>query len=150
MDFIKELWAFLRVRKKLWLAPIILVLVVLGGLLVLAQGSVGDALRMTRADGLALYGALVTLFSGLPHLNGHPKDPPTMHHVAYGDAVGGLDGASALLTALWAQRQTGRGQFVDLSQVEGLLPLAAHGFLTQTATGTAWKRQGKPSSDQLY
>lgn len=40
MDFLKELWSFLRVRKKLWLAPIILVLLVFGGLLVLAQGSV--------------------------------------------------------------------------------------------------------------
>ena len=40
MEFIKELWAFLRVRKKLWLAPLIFVLIILGGLLVLAQGSV--------------------------------------------------------------------------------------------------------------
>ena len=31
-SFIKELWAFLRVRKKLWLAPIIIVMVLLGGL----------------------------------------------------------------------------------------------------------------------
>jgi len=40
MEFIKELWAFLRVRKKLWLSPIIIVMVMLGGLLILAQGSV--------------------------------------------------------------------------------------------------------------
>ena len=40
IDFIKEIWVFLRVRKKLWLAPIIFVLVILGGLLILAQGSV--------------------------------------------------------------------------------------------------------------
>ena len=40
MDILKELWNFLRVRKKLWLAPIIIVLVSLGGLLILAQGSV--------------------------------------------------------------------------------------------------------------
>ena len=40
MEFIKELWSFLRVRKKLWLAPIITVLLILGGLLILAQGSV--------------------------------------------------------------------------------------------------------------
>ena len=40
MGFIKELWAFLRARKKLWLAPIIIVMVMLGGLLMLAQGSV--------------------------------------------------------------------------------------------------------------
>jgi hypothetical protein len=40
MGFLVELWTFLRVRKKLWLAPIIIVMVLLGGLLVLAQGSV--------------------------------------------------------------------------------------------------------------
>jgi hypothetical protein len=40
MGFFKELWTFLRIRKKLWLLPIIMVMVLLGGLLVLAQGSV--------------------------------------------------------------------------------------------------------------
>jgi hypothetical protein len=40
MEFIKELWAFLRIRKKLWLAPIIVILMVFGGLLIMAQGSV--------------------------------------------------------------------------------------------------------------
>jgi hypothetical protein len=40
MDFIKELLCFLRARKKLWLAPIILVLVLIGSLLIAAQGSV--------------------------------------------------------------------------------------------------------------
>jgi hypothetical protein len=40
MDIIKELWNFLKVRKKLWLAPIILVMLILGGMLILAKGSV--------------------------------------------------------------------------------------------------------------
>jgi hypothetical protein len=40
VSIIKELWTFLRARKKLWLAPIIIVMVLLGALLVLAQGSV--------------------------------------------------------------------------------------------------------------
>ena len=40
MGFIKELWAFLRARKKLWLLPIILIMVLLGSLLIAAQGSV--------------------------------------------------------------------------------------------------------------
>lgn len=40
MNFLKELWTFLRIRKKLWLAPIIIVLLILGGLMILAQGSV--------------------------------------------------------------------------------------------------------------
>ena len=39
LDLLKDLWAFMRERKKFWLAPIIIVLVLLGALLVLAQGS---------------------------------------------------------------------------------------------------------------
>jgi Family of unknown function (DUF5989) len=38
-DFIAELWAFMRERKKFWLAPIVIVLVLLGSLIVLTQGS---------------------------------------------------------------------------------------------------------------
>ena len=38
-DLLKDLWGFMKERKKFWLLPIILMLVVLGGLLVLAQGS---------------------------------------------------------------------------------------------------------------
>jgi hypothetical protein len=40
MSFLKELLMFLRVRKKLWLAPLILIMLIFGGLLILAQGSV--------------------------------------------------------------------------------------------------------------
>jgi hypothetical protein len=39
MEFIRELFQFLKVRKKFWLLPIILVMLVFGGLIVLAQGS---------------------------------------------------------------------------------------------------------------
>lgn len=39
LDLLKDLWAFMRQRKKYWLLPIILVLLVLGTLLVFAQGS---------------------------------------------------------------------------------------------------------------
>ena len=39
MLFLKELWAFLKKRKKFWLAPIILIMLLLGILIVLAQGS---------------------------------------------------------------------------------------------------------------
>ena len=40
MEFLKEFWEFLKVRKKYWLLPIIIVLVLFGGLIVLSQGSV--------------------------------------------------------------------------------------------------------------
>ena len=39
MEFIKEFWQFLKIRKKYWLMPIIIVLVIFGGLIVLSQGS---------------------------------------------------------------------------------------------------------------
>lgn len=39
LDFMKDLWTFMRVRKKFWMAPIIIVLVLLGTLIVLAEGS---------------------------------------------------------------------------------------------------------------
>ena len=38
-EFIQDLWAFLRVRKKIWLLPIVLVLALLGGLVVATQQS---------------------------------------------------------------------------------------------------------------
>jgi hypothetical protein len=39
MSFIKELWNFLRIRKKFWLLPIFLVMAIFGALIVLSQGS---------------------------------------------------------------------------------------------------------------
>ena len=39
MSMIKELWAFLRARKKFWLWPVFIVMAMLGALIVLAQGS---------------------------------------------------------------------------------------------------------------
>jgi hypothetical protein len=39
IELLKDLWAFMRERKKFWLAPIILVLLLLGALIVLGQGS---------------------------------------------------------------------------------------------------------------
>ena len=39
MSFLKEFWRFIRARKKYWLVPVLLVMVVLGALIVLAKGS---------------------------------------------------------------------------------------------------------------
>lgn len=40
MDLIREIFIFLLARKKLWLAPIIIIILIFGGLIILAQGSV--------------------------------------------------------------------------------------------------------------
>ncbi|MCK4577836.1 MAG: hypothetical protein KAU50_03535 [Candidatus Marinimicrobia bacterium] len=39
IDLLKDLWAFMRVRKKFWLAPIIVLLLLLGTLIVFTEGS---------------------------------------------------------------------------------------------------------------
>ena len=39
MDFLTELWMFMKVRKKFWLLPIFVMMAVFGGLVVLSQGS---------------------------------------------------------------------------------------------------------------
>ncbi len=39
LDFLKDLWDFMKVRKKFWMAPIIIVMLLLGGLIVLSEGS---------------------------------------------------------------------------------------------------------------
>ena len=39
MNFVQEFWMFMRIRKKFWLLPIVLVMLLFGGLVVLTQGS---------------------------------------------------------------------------------------------------------------
>jgi len=39
MEFIKDIWGFLKVRKKFWLLPVILILIGFGGLIFFASGS---------------------------------------------------------------------------------------------------------------
>ena len=39
MSFLKELWRFMRIRKKYWLLPIMLIMALFGGLIVFSQGS---------------------------------------------------------------------------------------------------------------
>jgi hypothetical protein len=39
LDFLSELWSFMRARRKYWLIPIIIMLAVFGGLVILAKGS---------------------------------------------------------------------------------------------------------------
>ncbi|MDA8247896.1 MAG: CoA transferase [Rhodospirillales bacterium] len=83
---------------------------------------------------LRAYGSTLEQASGLPMLLGASGEPPTMNHIAYGDAIGGLNGACALLAALRHRAVTGEGQWIDLAQVECLLPHLAP-WLIAASTG---------------
>ena len=39
MDFVKEIWLFFKVRKKFWLLPLVIMALLLGGLILLAEGT---------------------------------------------------------------------------------------------------------------
>ncbi len=39
MSFLAEIWSYMRVRKKFWLAPLVIIMVIFGGLVILAKGS---------------------------------------------------------------------------------------------------------------
>ena len=39
MSFLREIWSYMKVRKKFWLAPLVLIMVIFGGLVILAKGS---------------------------------------------------------------------------------------------------------------
>ncbi|WFU62525.1 CaiB/BaiF CoA transferase family protein [Bradyrhizobium brasilense] len=83
------------------------------------------------------YGSTLEQASGLPSVVGTVNGPPVMSHVAFGDAIGGLNGCAALLVALIHARETGQGQFVDLAQVECMMPLAAPWIIIQSLCGTS-------------
>jgi Family of unknown function (DUF5989) len=78
MDFLSELWLFMRVRKKFWLMPIIFMVVTLGGLMVLLlKGSaktkewnlLKEEFDALMRNGFPLQGSAPVLWPGLPRLH---------------------------------------------------------------------------------
>nr|MBF0684850.1 CoA transferase [Pseudomonas sp.] len=93
------------------------------------------------------YGSTLEQGSGLPSVSGRPNDPPVMNHQAYGDAVGGLNGACSVLVALLHRQQTGEGQHIDMSQIECMLPYVATWVIAHSANGQAPERLGNRHPD---
>lgn len=88
------------------------------------------------------YGSTLEQGSGLPSVIGNAGGPPVMSHVAFGDAVGGLNGCAAVLVALIHARSTGQGQFIDLAQIECMMPFAAPWITLHSIDGIPPKRYG--------
>lgn len=88
------------------------------------------------------YGSTVEHGAGLPYLTGAEEQPPVQTHVAYGDACGGLNAAGALLIGLFHLKRAGEGQRIEISQVECLLQVGAHGPVAQGVSGAPPPRTG--------
>jgi crotonobetainyl-CoA:carnitine CoA-transferase CaiB-like acyl-CoA transferase len=81
------------------------------------------------------YGSTLEQGSGLPSVVGDANGPPVMSHTAFGDAVGGLNGCAAALIALIHARLTAKGQFIDLAQIECMMPFAAPWIIAHSIDG---------------
>ena len=79
--------------------------------------------------------------AGVLSLFGRPGQPPTIPHNLVADyAGGGMHGAIGVLAALVARNQTGRGQYVDISMMDGSLALLAQAFSSFFAGGKVPQR----------
>ena len=89
-----------------------------------ARARARDRLRPDRAvRGRPGFGTLAEAMSGFAALNGEPDGPPLLPPLALADGVAALATAFAIMVALRAREETGRGQVVDTSLVEPLLTL---------------------------
>ena len=93
------------------------------------------------------YGSTLEQGSGLPSVVGDSGGPPVMSHTAFGDAVGGLNGAAAALTALIHAKLTGEGQFIDLAQIECMMPFAAPWIVAHSIDGKEPVKYGNRHPD---
>jgi len=85
--------------------------------------------------------------AGMAQMIGYGDDEPVLTGPAYLDPIGGLHGASAVLTALAARSVTGKGQYVELAQVEAALHWIGEFILAASAENAAFKPQGNAIAD---
>ncbi len=85
------------------------------------------------------YGPTLQALTGYTRLMTDIEGEPAGYGYSYSDMAGGFTGALAALVALWNRRRTGRGQFVDLSQLEAVAALAGPAALDIAVNGRAQK-----------
>jgi len=79
-----------------------------------------------------MYGRPQVYISGLAHVTGYPHMAPHPVNISWGDPVGGHHGAFAMLSALHYRSKTGKGQYIELSQWEGMICIQPENFLDYT------------------
>jgi crotonobetainyl-CoA:carnitine CoA-transferase CaiB-like acyl-CoA transferase len=92
------------------------------------------------------FGTLAEAISGFAALNGEPDGPPLLPPLALADGVAALATAFAIMVALRAREQTGRGQVVDTSLIEPLMTLLGPQVTAFDLLGELQPRTGNRSS----
>ena len=88
------------------------------------------------------YGQTLQAWSGFTDLTGFPGEKPSGPASAYSDAVAGMAGAQAVLLALIQRARTGRGQWIDISQMEAMSALLGPLVLELSANRSDVQRTG--------
>lgn len=96
------------------------------------------------------WGPAVQAVSGLTFMSGAPDKPPAGWGYSYMDHTGGYYGAMAILAALRYRHESGRGQHVDLAQVDVGCTLTGAAFLDYTVNGRKTDRRGMPPGNRTY
>ena len=108
--------------------------------------SVSVAGRTGPGADLRGYGNSAAALSGLAALSGWPDRGPHMPPFAYGDVVAPMFATIAVLAALEHRHKTGRGQYLDVSQVEPLVHVLSDCFVEQQLAGVGNKPGNRSSA----
>jgi benzylsuccinate CoA-transferase BbsF subunit len=93
------------------------------------------------------YGPTLQAITGYTLLMAGPGEPPAGFGYSYSDLAGGNLGALAVLAALWHRRRTGRGQLVDLAQLEAVASLLGPALLARATDGGVSAPVGNASQE---
>lgn len=88
------------------------------------------------------FAASIEQTAGIPMLTGYPDGLPKMSSAGFTDPIAGINGAAAVLTALLSRQKTGKGQYIDLSQVEATTSLLGDAIVDYSMNGQIPPRRG--------
>ncbi|MYB22501.1 MAG: CoA transferase [Chloroflexi bacterium] len=95
------------------------------------------------------FGNLAAAFAGFTPLCGWPDRSPAGPFGAYTDYVAPRFASAALLAALYERERTGRGQYIDVSQMEAAIHFLTPAFLQYRLTGEKWLADGNNDPDMF-
>jgi crotonobetainyl-CoA:carnitine CoA-transferase CaiB-like acyl-CoA transferase len=91
------------------------------------------------------FGPTVQAFSGITHLTAYPGQPPSGIGFSYADHVAGLYASLAIMAALEYRFKTGKGQYIDLSQVEAMSTMLGDTIIDYSRQGQTAEPAGNTS-----
>lgn len=88
------------------------------------------------------YGPAMAPLTGLSALTGYAGGPPEEIGLSLGDPNGGINAATAICAALASRKQTGKGQYIDVSMWEAMAALVPEGWMEYAMNGSELSRDG--------